>query len=170
MNKVITLGVQLDTKQAQAQMNALQSTLEGTLAKANSSSFLSGPSKALTTATQAATDLQLKMQNAFNVDTGKLDLTKFNQSLQASGTNLNYYKNQLLALGPAGGQAFNQIARSIATADTKVVNSIGLIDKMKKRYSIFVFFLIEYQRCISYWRNRYESKVYRETGKRQGLD
>jgi hypothetical protein len=42
------------------------------------------------------------MNSAFDVNTGKLDLLKFNQSIKASGTSLQEIRNRLISIGPAG--------------------------------------------------------------------
>jgi hypothetical protein len=54
-----------------------------------------------------------------------LDLSRFSQSLKASGKDLNSYCNALMSIGPTGQQAFLNLAQAIATADTPVtrVNS-----------------------------------------------
>jgi hypothetical protein len=40
--------------------------------------------------------------NALNVNTGKLDLTKLNASLKASGTSLSELSGKLMATGATG--------------------------------------------------------------------
>jgi hypothetical protein len=42
------------------------------------------------------------LQNALNVNTGKLDLTKLNTSLRSAGTSLKQLTSSLTAAGPAG--------------------------------------------------------------------
>lgn len=61
--------------------------------------------------------LQIHLQNAVNVNTGKLDLTKLNASLKMSKTNLTQLSSSLLSLGPAGQQSFTQLAMAISQAE-----------------------------------------------------
>jgi hypothetical protein len=42
------------------------------------------------------------LSQAFNVDTGKFDISKFNQSIRKSGTSLEEIRNRLVSIGPAG--------------------------------------------------------------------
>ena len=61
--------------------------------------------------------LQIHLQNAVNVNTGKLDLSKFNRSLKMSKTSLSQYSASLISLGPAGQQAFARLATAISQAE-----------------------------------------------------
>ena len=76
----------------------------------------------LQTAVQSAQQLQVHLQNAMNVDTGKLDLHKLNTSLKQSNTSLTTLAKNLLATGQQGQQAFVQLANSIAMAQTPALN------------------------------------------------
>jgi hypothetical protein len=59
----------------------------------------------------------MHLQNAVNVDTGKLDLQKLDASLKSAGTNLQTLTIQLQGVGAIGQQAFMQIATAIASAE-----------------------------------------------------
>lgn len=74
----------------------------------------------LTKAAEAAKILQQCLQNAVNVDTGKLDLNKFNSSLQSAGTNVASLGSKLLNAGTNGTAAFTSLARSIASAEVPI--------------------------------------------------
>lgn len=74
----------------------------------------------LTKAAEAAKALQQCLQNAVNVDTGKLDLNKFNSSLQSAGTNVASLGSKLLNAGTNGTAAFTSLARSIASAEVPI--------------------------------------------------
>ena len=84
--------------------------------------------KDLQEAALAASHLKANLQDAFNVNTGKLDLNKFNSNLQKSRMSLQDYQRILSQCGPSGQQAFSQLAQSIVTADTHVIR---LSDKIK---------------------------------------
>jgi hypothetical protein len=49
-----------------------------------------------------------------NVNTGKLDLSKFNTSLKMSKTTLDQFSASLISLGPAGQSAFIKLATAIS--------------------------------------------------------
>lgn len=66
---------------------------------------------------QAAAELLGHLQKAVNVDTGKLNLATFSSSLKTSGKTLKDYKKELEACGPAGQEAFQKVAISLATAE-----------------------------------------------------
>ena len=136
----IVMGVNLkfgaDVTAAKRAMAELQSSLAQVNAIASSGGKIGGNySKELNQASQAAAQLRIQLQNAFNVDTGKLNLTKFSQDMQKSGMSLEKYKASLLALGPAGQKAFSQLAYNIATADTKV---LGLSSSFQRLGATFM--------------------------------
>ena len=66
--------------------------------------------KGLEGAAHAAVELNNHLRNAYNVDTGKLDLTRFRQELEKSGKELKDYAKELSSLGPAGEKAFMNVA------------------------------------------------------------
>ena len=68
-------------------------------------------------AVQAAQQLQIHLDRATNVDTGKLDLGKLSTSLKASNTSLSSLTNSLLGAGAQGQQAFVKIANAVASAE-----------------------------------------------------
>ena len=81
-------------------------------------------------AAQAANELYVHLNQAVNVNTGKLDLSKFNQSLKASGMSLEQYRVKLSAIGQQGTQAFIGVAQSIAAADSPLRRTNAALDKM----------------------------------------
>lgn len=76
-----------------------------------------GFTKEIRDAAEAAKDLQLKLMQATNVNTGKLDLSKFREQLNQSGVSLESYAKKLTAIGGEGRQAFLAVANSIASAE-----------------------------------------------------
>ena len=78
--------------------------------------------KDLNEASRAAAQLRVQLQNAFNQDTGKLNLNKLNSEMQKSGMSIEKYRAKLAAIGPQGQQTFNQLAYAIATADTQTLS------------------------------------------------
>ena len=65
----------------------------------------------------AALELREHLKLATNVNTGKLDISKFNMSLQKSNTSLISYVTHLQNLGPAGQQSFRQLTNAILSAE-----------------------------------------------------
>ena len=115
----VNLSFNADTKQAKADIEALSKALQ-TIAKmpGNASSLFDDTE--IKKASQAALELQQHLSKAVNTDTGKLDLSHFSSSLKASNKDLSTYCNTLLKTGQQGQQAFLQLAKAIASADTPV--------------------------------------------------
>lgn len=108
-----------DTSEAKAQIASLQSSLKDIAKMPGNASNLFDDTQ-IKKASKAALELQSHLQKAVNVDTGKLDLSRFASSLKTSNRDLATYANTLLSTGKQGQQAFLQLANAIATADTPV--------------------------------------------------
>lgn len=115
----VELGFTADTSAAKRQIAELQSQLQN-IAKmpGNSSSLLDDTP--VQKASEAALELQQHLKAAVNVNTGKLDLSRFSTSLKASNKDLTSYYNSLSQVGTVGQQAFLNVAQAIATADAPV--------------------------------------------------
>lgn len=81
-------------------------------------------------ASSAATQLGAHLKAAINVDTGKLDISKFARSLHSSNTTLSSLSASLTKVGPAGQVAFMNIARAITEAEMPLKRSSELMDKL----------------------------------------
>lgn len=114
----VNLKVSADTSIAQQALHKLSQSLSA-IQNSSSNAF---SNLGLENAKMAAKDLQMHLQNAVNVDTGKLDLNKFSSSLVKSNQNLTILSQKLLQGGANGQQAFSALARSIALADTRAIN------------------------------------------------
>ena len=68
-------------------------------------------------ASRAALELSNHLSSAFNQSTGKLDLVKFRQQIDASGKSIGDYAKSLSSLGPQGQQAFLDMATAIGKAE-----------------------------------------------------
>ena len=108
-----------DTGEAKAQLQSLQQSLKDIAKMPGNASNLFDDSQ-IKKASQAALELQAHLTKAVNVDTGKLDLSRFASSLKTSNRDLTSYANTLLSTGHQGQQAFLQLAQAIAAADTPV--------------------------------------------------
>lgn len=118
-----TIGVDADT-----------SKLEASLQKAYESLSKIGNSQQITTNLQKASSSALELANnlskAINQDTGKLDLSVFNDNLKRSGQTLNSYYDQLVQLGPAGQDAFLQVASAVVQAELPIKRTSKLLDSL----------------------------------------
>ena len=118
---MIDMTFQANVSQAKAKMQELQKQLTAIQNVTNRDLPMNQLSSGLEQAKNAAAQLSVQLRSAFNQDTGRLDLSRFNQQLKQSGMNLEKYKAALMQAGPAGQQAFGQLAMQIASADTHVI-------------------------------------------------
>lgn len=109
-----TLQFNADTTQAKKAIQDLNDSLQN-LQKAQSNSGFAdlGINKAV----ESAKELSEHLNKALNVNTGKLNLSTFQSSLQASNTSLKSLTNDLLKAGTVGQQAFLAMAGAIAQAE-----------------------------------------------------
>lgn len=123
----VNLAFTADTSQAKAQLQSLQTQLSGLLNSTNGQSFGNQITGDINKASKAIAELKLHLKNATNVNTGNLDFTKLNESLNKSGTTLQQYGDKLRDLGPAGQQAFNTLASSIAQSEIPIRRSNAVL-------------------------------------------
>ena len=131
----IELAFTANAKQVEQELNQLKRSL------ADISNFTSlnafkekGLSKEILEASNAAMKLRSYLDKATDVDTNKLNLKQFAQSLRQGGTTLADFRVKLQALGPEGAEAFNQLTNSVLTANASIKNSEGLIAKLGKSF------------------------------------
>lgn len=124
----VNLGFTADTQQAKMAIQDLSNTLQKiTLAPVGKNALFDDAE--FKRASAAATELQGKIQAAFNQKTGKLDLLKFSTDLKTAGKDINYFKENLSGVGPLGTQAFFQLAQAIATSEAPMLR---LSSRMKE--------------------------------------
>ena len=124
----VKLDFKADTSQAKKELQQFQQSLDQLINSGTRQySFGKDISKELGTATRTVMQLKENLQNAFNVDTGKLDLGKFQESMKRSGNDLQTYKAALTQLGPEGSKAFNQLVSSITQAEVPLRRSNALL-------------------------------------------
>ena len=126
----VDLEFNVNTERAKRQMGELQSKLNSIMSMTSRNFKTDAFAKEVERATVAATKLQANLAKSFNVDTGKLNLTKFNYELQKSGMTLQQYKAALVATGPEGAQAFKQLANAITTAEAPLLSLTGGFKKL----------------------------------------
>ena len=127
MSKInVTLGFDADTSQAQRRLNELVTSLRQL--SAHPVELLDDTD--LRDATKAAKELETHLHKAYNVDTQKLDLSKFSKSLSAAGQDLNYFQKNLSKIGVDGEKAFLNLAKAIATADAPTFRLSGHVKNL----------------------------------------
>lgn len=125
----VNLAFTADTGAAKAQMMDLQRTLQSIAI--NPTSFGGEKLTAeILEASKAAAQLSVQLKNATNVDTGTLDFSKLNQSMQKSGQTLASYGDKLMKLGPQGQEAFMKITSAVAKAEVPFRRSNKLVTEM----------------------------------------
>lgn len=72
-------------------------------------------------ASEAAKQLAIHLNEAYNTKTGNYDLSKLDASLAKSKTSVTELANSLLKAGDTGQQAFIKLAQSIAQADQPMI-------------------------------------------------
>ena len=117
----VNLALSANTDQAKRQLQELQRQLSQ-LSSISTNKDLP-LTQELLKASSVAAQLQSHLKAATDVNTGKLDLGKFNQQMTASGMSLAKYQKALSNLGPVGDKAFAQLAQSISTADVKLLHA-----------------------------------------------
>ena len=74
--------------------------------------------------------LRSALVSAVNVDTGKMDLSKFSNSLKQSNTNLACVRQSLMRMGPEGQAAFTTLAQAIVEAEIPMKRTSKLLTDM----------------------------------------
>ena len=121
-NLNVSLAFTANTNEAIAAIKRLQKELNSLATGATlKDSGISQITPEIQRAMVAAGELQAKLEAATNLKTGKLDLGQFSESLKKGGVSLQQYANQLSALGPAGRQAFTNLAQSIIQAEAPLI-------------------------------------------------
>lgn len=124
----VKLDFKADTSQAKKEIDLLQQNLSNLITKGAGQYTLGKDlDKEISGAINAVSKLKVNLQEAFNVDTGKLDLGKFQESLNRSGLTLRDYKKQLSTLGPEGKEVFGQLVDSIVQAEIPLKRSNALL-------------------------------------------
>lgn len=126
----IDLSMTANTSQAKKELQSLQQQLEKL---SNISNFSKAGKFTITDeiikASQAAAQLKIQLEQATNVNTGKLDLGKFSESLKNSNMSLEKYSEQLSLLGNDGQKAFSALATSVTKAEIPLKRSNALLSE-----------------------------------------
>ena len=124
----VNMNFTADTSKAKSQIQDLSNSLQ----KIASTPISVGDKSAndLQKASQAAMDLQKHLQAAVNVNTGQLDLSRFQTSLNKAGQSLATLQKTLINSGAEGQQAFLKLSSAIANAQAPVTRINGALAEM----------------------------------------
>ena len=121
----VKLNFQADTSQVQQALASLTTSLSSI---SNITPTVGNKlTQDLSIAKKSAQDLQMHLNNAFNVKTGNLDLGKLDASLKSSGQSLGQLSSNLLKAGTQGEQAFLNIQRAIGNASIQINQANGAL-------------------------------------------
>ena len=140
MGKQINVGLKFtaDTGQAKASIQELQSLLNK-ISLEGASTSKAAPiteAKRIREAAEAAKELAYHLNNAYNIKTGRFDLSALDKSLKISKSNITELSTKLIGAGDTGQQAFLKLAQSISQADQpmlKVSNKLQDFAKVLKQ-------------------------------------
>lgn len=128
-NKIqYTLGFDVDSSKAKAQLRDLQNALNN-LTSVSTLKKLPITDEIHDAAVEAK-ELQAMLKKATDVDTGKLNLSTLSDQLAKSNKTLKDYSQSFAKLGPEGKNAFSQITQSIAQAEAPLKKTNKLLDDM----------------------------------------
>lgn len=119
-----------NTQQAKTQMVTLQKSINSIQSSMNNQISMKGLTSEISSAMPAIMSLKNNLQSAFDVTTGKLDLSKFNTQMQQSNMSLRQYRTALTNLGPEGQKAFQQLTQSIIQGQIPIKKTKNLLTSM----------------------------------------
>lgn len=126
----VNLAFKADTGEAKAQLQELQRSLSTLMTSAIKTTNGLGITQDIAEATNEVAKLQAMLEQSKSA-TGGLDLGKFNQSLKQGGMQISDYAKTLSSLGPAGDQAFAQLAKSVIHAEVPLKRTNTLLNGFK---------------------------------------
>ena len=126
----VNLAFTADTNSAKQNIQSLSQELQNLVTSTSLKTKNFGIDKDLQSATASAAQLKVQLEAAVNTDTGKLDLSKFSDSLKKSGMTLEKYQNQLYQLGPEGQKAFSDLSKAITLAEVPLKRTSSLMSEL----------------------------------------
>ena len=123
------ISFEADTKKAKSQIDEMMRSLE----HLNSPQKLANDlplNKELMKAHNNVAKLQGLLNDAVNVDTGRLDLSRLNRSLQEGGVSLQTFRKSFNELGQEGVTAFTKIVQAVQSGEIPLRRQNALFDKM----------------------------------------
>ena len=136
-----TLDFKSNFKDFEGQLNSLKNSLNSLVGK--NLSIGGGASTELQKASQAAISLQGHLKKALDPNTGKLDLTRLQTQLNASGQSAKSLMNNLLQGGKEGAQAFLQVGNALVSLLTNWGDLFARMGSNKFNKSSILMFIKE---------------------------
>ena len=133
-----------NTQQAKQQMIGLQNSINSIASSLNNTISMKGLTAEISSALPAVTSLKTNLQSAFDVKTGKLDLSKFNDQMQQSNMSLRQYRTALTNLGPEGQKTFQQLTQSIIQGQIPIKQAKNLLTSMLDTFGNSIKWSIAY--------------------------
>ena len=121
----VNLAISADTSAAQKNLLDLQNSLNNlsSITPIDGTKLTNDMQKAIS----SARSLEYHLTNAFNVNTGNIDLNKLDTSLKSANTNLATLTNGLLRAGVQGEQAFMNVQRALSSANVQITKANGML-------------------------------------------
>ena len=121
----VDLTFKADTQAAKQQLQQLQQQLNKIMTQPMEAKHMNVMRNQISEAVIKAGELKVALQNATNVDTGRLNFGKFSQQLKQNKMTLADYGKSLKALGPEGAKAFQGLAQAISNSETPLISLQG---------------------------------------------
>ena len=120
------VGFQMDTAQAKKSMQDLQSMIKDI----SSTPVHILDKDSLKDGVHAAQQLEKVLKNAFNINTGNLDLSKFSSGLKQANMSATQLATSLNNFGPSGQRAFQALANSVSSAQLPLKQTSSMVDNL----------------------------------------
>lgn len=126
----ISLKFSADASQAKKDINNLVNELNQLAIKSQKIALNGGLSDQFRQAAKEVTNFTALLQNAVNINTGKLDLSKLDMSLKKSNLSLEKVATSFKGLGNDGVKAFSNVVNQINAAEVPIKKTNAMVDKM----------------------------------------
>ena len=118
-NYQVNLMFNANVSSAQKELQKLSDALQKAYKTPNTNPMANA---GLTEGLKTARELESILRSTVNMDTGKLNLTGFTNSLKNSNLSVEKIHKNLSAIGPVGEESFQLLAKSIANAETDTLS------------------------------------------------
>lgn len=122
------LDFRADTSNVQSQFNQLKTAMMDLASRRFDN--MGKMSADLRKASEEAMKMGAALKNAVNPTTGKLDLSRLSLQMKSMNITAASVEQSMSKLGDRGRQAFTQIANAVANAQTPMIRTNALLDKM----------------------------------------
>ena len=129
-NNIVSLAFKADSSQAKREIQSLVSELDKLSTKTLKTSLTKDIGDDMKNAAREVNKFSSLLKDATNVNTGKLDLSKLNQSLKSANTDLTKVSQSFKTLGNDGTRAFANVVKQINAAEVPLKKTNSLVDKM----------------------------------------